>query len=209
MLKIALTGGIGSGKTFISDLFEKLNAPVIDTDVIAHRLVDTDPQVLQEITNAFGQDVLNLDGKLNRKKLAQIIFNIKENKQLLENILHPKIRDEVLRQLQGLTTENTPPAYVIIVVPLLIEANYDDFIDRVLVVFADENKRIRRVQQRDKRSTSEIRSIIGNQANDEKLLKRADDIIENNSNISDLYPQVNELHKKYMHLSTQINTDIS
>lgn len=202
MLKVALTGGIGSGKTSISALFEKLNAPVIDTDVIAHRLVDNDPQVLQEITNAFGQDVLNLDGKLNRKKLAQIIFNVKQNKQLLENILHPKIRDEVLKQLHGLTAENIPPAYVIIVVPLLIEANYDNFIDRILVVFADENKRIERVQQRDKRSLSEIRSIISHQSNDEKLLKEADDIIENNSDIKSLDSQVSELHKKYMHLAT-------
>ena len=202
MLKVALTGGIGSGKTSISALFEKLNAPVIDTDVIAHRLVDNDPQVLQEITNAFGQDVLNLDGKLNRKKLAQIIFNVKQNKQLLENILHPKIRDEVLKQLHGLTAENIPPDYVIIVVPLLIEANYDNFIDRILVVFADENKRIERVQQRDKRSLSEIRSIISHQSNDEKLLKEADDIIENNSDIKSLDSQVSELHKKYMHLAT-------
>ena len=202
MLKVAITGGIGSGKTSISDLFEKLNAPVIDTDIIAHDLAENDPQVLLEITNAFGQDVLNLDGRLNRKKLAQIIFNVKENKQLLENILHPKIRYEVLRQLQGLATENTPPAYVIIVVPLLIEANYDDFIDRILVVIADEKQRIERVQQRDKRSMNEIRSIIGNQSNDEKLLKEADDIIENNSNINSLESQVNELHKKYLHLSS-------
>lgn len=201
MLKVAITGGIGSGKTSISDLFEKLNAPVIDTDIIAHDLAENDPQVLLEITNAFGQDVLNLDGRLNRKKLAQIIFNVKENKQLLENILHPKIRYEVLRQLQGLATENTPPAYVIIVVPLLIEANYDDFIDRILVVIADEKQRIERVQQRDKRSMNEIRSIIGNQSNDGKLLKEADDIIENNSNIKNLESQVNELHKKYLHLS--------
>ena len=202
MLKVAVTGGIGSGKTSISDLFEKLNAPVIDTDIIAHDLAENDPQVLLEITNAFGQDVLNLDGRLNRKKLAQIIFNVKENKQQLENILHPKIRYQVLWRLQGLATENTPPAYVIIVVPLLIEANYDDFIDRILVVIADEKQRIERVQQRDKRSMNEIRSIIGNQSNDEKLLKEADDIIENNSNIKNLESQVNELHKKYLHLSS-------
>ena len=202
MLKVAVTGGIGSGKTSISTLFEKLDAPIIDTDIIAHDLTENDPQVLLEITNAFGQDVLTLHGKLNRKKLAQIIFNVKENKQLLENILHPKIRNEILRQLQGLATENTPPSYVIIVVPLLIEANYDDFIDRILVVIADEKQRIERVQQRDKRSVSEIRSIIDNQSNDEKLLKEADDIIENNSNIKSLESQVNELHKKYLHLSS-------
>lgn len=202
MLKVAVTGGIGSGKTSISTLFEKLDAPIIDTDIIAHDLTENDPQVLLEITNAFGQDVLTLHGKLNRKKLAQIIFNVKENKQLLENILHPKIRIEVLSQIQDLTVKDTPPAYVIIVVPLLIEANYDEFIDRILVVIADEEQRIERVRQRDKRSMSEIRSIIANQSNDEKLLKKADDIIENNSNIKNLELQVNKLHKQYLHLSS-------
>ena len=202
MLKVAVTGGIGSGKTSVSDLFKKFDTPVIDTDIIAHQLVDNDAQVLQQIINAFGQDVLNLDGRLNRKKLAQIVFNVKKNKQQLENILHPKIRDEVLRQLHALATDNTPPDYVIIVVPLLIEANYDDFIDRILVIFADEEKRIERVRQRDNRSMSEIRSIIGNQSGDEKLLKEADDIIENNRDIKSLDSQVNELHKKYLHLSS-------
>ena len=202
MLKVAVTGGIGSGKTSISALFENLDAPIIDTDIIAHDLTKNDPQVLLEITNAFGQDVLTLDGKLNRKKLAKIIFNVKENKQLLENILHPKIRIEVLSQIQDLTAKDTPPAYVIIVVPLLIEANYDEFIDRILVVIADEEQRIERVQRRDKRSMSEIRSIIANQSNDEKLLKEADDIIENNSNIKNLELQVYRLHKQYLHLSS-------
>ncbi len=202
MLKVAVTGGIGSGKTSVSDLFKKFDTPVIDTDIIARQLVDNDAQVLQQIINAFGQDVLNLDGRLNRKKLAQIIFNVKKNKQQLENILHPRIRDEVLMQLHVLATDNTPPDYVIIVVPLLIEANYDDFIDRILVIFADEEKRIERVRQRDNRSMSEIRSIIGNQSGDEKLLKEADDIIENNRDLKSLDSQVNELHKKYRHLSS-------
>jgi len=204
MLKVGLTGGIGSGKTSVSDLFENLGVPVIDTDIIAHKLVNNNPEVLQEIVGAFGQDVLSLNGKLNRKKLAQIIFNVKENKQQLENILHPKIQVDVISQLQDLTLKKNSPGYAIIVVPLLIEANYDDFVDRILVVISDEKKRIERVQQRDHRSLSEIRSIIGNQADDEKRMKKADDIIENNSNIRNLGSQVKELHKKYMRLSTAI-----
>ncbi|GMR15783.1 MAG: dephospho-CoA kinase [Gammaproteobacteria bacterium] len=204
MLKVGLTGGIGSGKTSVSDLFENLGIPVIDTDIIAHKLVNNNPEVLQEIVDVFGQDVLSLNGKLNRKKLAQIIFNVKENKQQLENILHPKIHDVVMSQLQVLSSKKNPPDYAIIVVPLLIEANYDDLVDRILVVITDEKKRIERVQKRDNKSLSEIRSIIGNQADDEKRLKKADDIIENNSNIRNLGSQVKELHKKYMHLSATI-----
>ncbi len=201
MLRVGLTGGIGSGKTSVSDLFQNLGVPVIDTDIIAHDLVNNNPEVLQEITDAFGQDMLNLDGKLNRKKLAQIVFKVKENKQRLEKILHPKIQDKVLKKLQSLTTEKKPAEYAIIVVPLLIEANYSNFIDRILVVMADEKKRIERVQQRDNRSVNEICSIINNQIDDKKRQQEADDIIENNNNIKDLTSQVKQLHTKYRHLS--------
>ena len=201
MLRVGLTGGIGSGKTSVSDLFKKLGTPVIDTDIIAHELVNNNPEVLQEITDAFGQDMLNLDGRLNRKKLAQIVFKIKENKQRLEGILHPKIQESVLSQLQALASSESPPEYTIIVVPLLIEAHYDSFIDRILVVMADEQKRIERVQQRDNRTLSEIRSIINNQIDDEKRQQEADDIIENNDDIAQLDSQVKELHIKYKHLA--------
>ncbi len=204
MLRVGLTGGIGSGKTSVSDIFETIGVPVIDTDIIAHQLVNNDQSVLQEIVNAFGNDVLSLNGQLNRKKLAQIIFNVKENKQQLENILHPKIKNAVIDKLQVLASRPNPSAYAIIVVPLLIEVNYDDIIDRTLVVIADENKRIERIQQRDNRSLSEIRSIIANQVNDEKRLQEADDVIENNSNIENLESQSMELHKKYTHLSAVI-----
>ena len=204
MLRVGLTGGIGSGKTSVSDIFETIGVPVIDTDIIAHQLVNNDQSVLQEIVNAFGNDVLSLNGQLNRKKLAQIIFNVKENKQQLENILHPKIKNKVIDKLQVLASTQNPPGYAIIVVPLLIEVNYDDIIDRTLVVIADENIRIERIQQRDNRSLSEIRSIIANQVNDEKRLQEADDVIENNSNIENLESQSMELHKKYTHLSAVI-----
>jgi dephospho-CoA kinase len=204
MLRVGLTGGIGSGKTSVSDIFETIGVPVIDTDIIAHQLVNNDQSVLQEIVNAFGNDVLSLKGQLNRKKLAQIVFKVKENKQRLENILHPRIKNAVIGKLQVLTSRQNPPAYAIIVVPLLIEVNYGDIIDRTLVVIADENKRVERIQQRDNRSLSEIRSIIANQVNDEKRLQEADDVIENNSNIENLESQSMELHKKYTLLSTAI-----
>lgn len=201
MLKIGLTGGIGCGKTSASDLFAALNVPVIDADIVAHNLVDTDPTVLQEITDTFGRDVLSLDGTLNRKKLAQIVFNQKKSKQQLEQILHPKVQVEISQQLHNLTSKKNPPAYVIVAVPLLIEANYQDLIDRTLVVVADEELRIQRVQQRDNRSLNEIRSIIKNQISDEERLNIADDVIKNNNGFKMLKSQVYEMHKKYMDLS--------
>lgn len=201
MLKVGLTGGIGSGKTAVSSVFEKLGIPVIDTDVIAHDLVNNNESILKQITDTFGPDLLKLNGELNRKKLAQLVFNKKENKQSLENILHPRIKSEVLRQIQRLSSSQNPPAYLIIVIPLLIESDYHDIIDRILVVIADEAVRIARVQKRDKRSLSEIRAIINNQVDDSTRLDEADDIIENNSDINMIDKQVENLHEKFLHLS--------
>ena len=200
MLKVGLTGGIGSGKTSVSRVFEKLGIPVIDTDVIAHDLVNNNGSILKQITDTFGTDLLTLNGELNRKKLARLVFNKKENKQSLENILHPRIKSEVLHQIERLNSGQNPPAYAIIVIPLLIESDYHDIIDRILVVIADEAIRIARVQKRDNRSLSEIRAIINNQVDDSTRLGEADDIIENNSNINMIDKQVKDLHEKFLHL---------
>ena len=202
MLKIGLTGGIGCGKTVVSDIFSSLGIPIIDADIIAHNLVNTNASILQEITNAFGQDILSLDGTLNRKKLAQIVFNQKSNKQQLEQILHPKVQIEASRQLRQLESSKQPPDYVILAIPLLIEANYQSFIDRILVVISDEELRIKRVHKRDHRGLNEIRSIINNQISDDERLKVADDIIENNSDFKMLESQVRNIHKSYLTLSS-------
>lgn len=204
MLKVGLTGGIGSGKTTVSNLFASLGIPVIDTDVIAHDLVNNNHNVLVEISDTFGTDILTPDGDLDRKKLAQIVFNSKNNKQLLERMLHPKIETEVKHQLQLLGSRQNPPDYAIVVVPLLIEAGYHGLIDRILVVIASEQQRVERILQRDNRSMNEIRAIISHQVDDNKRSSEADDIIENNSNIRLLEGQVKNLHNKYMRLSAEL-----
>ncbi len=204
MLKVGLTGGIGSGKTSVSNVFEKLGTPVIDTDVIARELVDNNEDILQQIADTFGPDVLTHNGGLDRKKLAQIVFNDKQNKQSLEKILHPEIKAEVSRQINILSIRRKPPAYIIIVVPLLIESNYQDIIDRILVVIADQAVRIARVQKRDNRSLSEVEAIINNQVDDSTRLAEADDIIENNSNINTIEEKVKDLHEKYLRLSAVV-----
>jgi len=204
MLRVGLTGGIGSGKTAVSNLFASHGVPIIDTDVIAHDLVDNNHHILVEISDTFGTDILTPDGDVDRKKLAQIVFNSKKNKQLLERILHPKIETEVKHQLQVLDSRQNPPEYAIVVVPLLIEAGYQGLIDRILVVIADEQVRIQRVQRRDHRSKKEIRAIISQQVDDNKRNSEADDIIENNCDIKILEDQVKNLHNKYMRLSDEL-----
>ena len=201
MLKVGLTGGIGSGKTAVSDLFAKLGAPVIDTDIIARQLVDDDKDTLTEITDIFGEDILNDAGVLDRSKLASIVFNDDEKKQQLENILHPKIRDRVLREVAELSQLRAPASYVIIVVPLLFETGFDDIVDTSLAVIADKPIRIERIQHRDNRSLDEIQSIIDSQTDDETRINLADEIIENNNDFSHLEQQVASLHKKFSQAS--------
>ena len=201
MLKVGLTGGIGSGKTAVSDLFAKLGVPIIDTDIIARKLVDDDKDTLTEITDIFGEDILKDAGGLDRSKLARIVFNDDEKKQQLENILHPRIRDRVLREVAELSQLRSPASYVIIVVPLLFETGFDDIVDTSLAVIADESIRIERIKHRDNRSLGDIQSIIDSQTDDETRIKLADSIIENNNDFSHLEQQVASLHKKFSQAS--------
>ena len=200
MLKIGLTGGIGSGKTAVSDAFEELGISIIDTDVISRELINHDRSTLKAVLAKFGKSIVTADNSIDRKKLANIVFSDKKNKQLLEDILHPKIRDEVNKRIHSLSNA-TPPDYIIVVIPLLLETGFNDIIDRVLVVLADEDRRIERVLQRDERNLDEIRAIINHQVDDEERTKAADDIIENNSDIKHLQSQVRQLDKKYRQIS--------
>ncbi len=197
MLKIGLTGGIGSGKTTVSDLFANLGVPIIDTDVIAHELVD-DKHVLNKIIGIFGNKTLDKNKKLNRKILSQLIFNKIKDKQKLEDILHPAIRTVVNEKIHQLATSSSAPPYIIIVIPLLIETNFSRIINRTLAVMANEENRITRIKQRDNRNMDEIRAIISTQATDQQRLDVADDIIENNKDIKELDLQIQALHKKYI-----------
>lgn len=202
MLIVGLTGGIGSGKTTVSNLFNDLGINVIDTDVIAHDLVNNDKSVVHEIISLFGNDILNDDDSINRKKLAAIIFSKKKYKQQLEAVLHPKIRQQVKKQIQNHNQNSAPPKYVIVVIPLLFETEFNDLIDRVLVVLSDEAVRIQRIQQRDHRDLNEIQSIIASQVSDKRRISGADDIIENNSDLTELEPQIKKLHEIYSNSTT-------
>ena len=202
MLKVGLTGGIGSGKTAVSEQFQRFGINIIDTDIISHELINHNKAVLKKIIETFSDKVLDSKGAIDRKKLAHIVFSNKEQKQQLENILHPAIRNEVNQQIQSFSLHTPPPKYLIVVIPLLLETGFTDLIDRILVVMADENVRVERTKQRDNRTLDEIHAIISSQVNDDKRLSAADDIIENNNDFKQLESQVMKLHKKYLQLST-------
>jgi len=195
MIRIALTGGIGCGKSTACDFFTQLNVPVIDTDIIARELVEPHQIALKEIVDYFGSGILLNNGQLDRKQLSEKIFKNKKDKLHLESILHPKIRICVEKKLNQLNC-----CYAIIAIPLLIETSQQNNYDRVLLIDCDEQIQIARTLSRDDRDVSEIMSIIKSQASREDKLTIANDVIDNSTERSILQNQINQLHSKYMQL---------
>jgi len=198
MLRIGLTGGIASGKSTVAGLFKALGVPVYDTDAIARELVEPGQPALQQIIQVFSKKILDANGQLDRQKLKQQVFASEVDRNKLEAILHPRIRESLLAKIQQC---NTP--YCIAVIPLLVEKHWQDIVDRVLVVDAPEAIQIQRTQQRDQLSESLIRRIINSQISREERLAVADDVIDNNGAPDTLQARVNQLHKNYLKLAQQ------
>jgi len=193
MFKVGLTGGIGSGKSTVSDLFKQHNIPVIDADEIAHALVTPNSIALAQIEQCFGNTCITSDGQLNRTQIREIIFNNLAKKQQLEAIMHPLIYTEINQQISQLSA-----AYVIIAIPLLIETHKQAFVDHILVIDCPIENQINRVKLRDHLSTAEITAIINTQVNRNTRLAQANSIISNTQDIDFLKQQVNQLHKLFL-----------
>ncbi len=194
MLRVGLTGGIGSGKSVVSNRFRKLGVPIIDTDVIAHDLTAPGSPVLEDIAGAFGAELVKV-GKLNRERLRRRVFSRPDERRRLEAILHPRIRAEVERRAAALKAP-----YCIVVVPLMVETDFQDTVDRVLVVAAPVEKRLKWLAQRDGFSSDEIQQVLSAQASDAQRAAIADDVIQNDSDIEALRRRVDELHARYSEL---------
>lgn len=196
MYKVALTGGIGCGKSTVCNLFTQKGVPVIDTDIIAHELVEPGKKSLLEISEYFGTDVLYDNGSLNRKKLATKVFNNSKARLHLESILHPKIRHIIDKKINKLSS-----SYVIIAIPLLFETSQQSDYDRILVIDCTEQQQIERTLTRDQRSLDEIKDILKSQVTRTVREQGADDLIDNTHYENSLNEQVNQLHIKYMKLA--------
>lgn len=199
MLKVGLTGGIGSGKSAATEMFANLGINIIDADIISHQLTQPGSESFNEIKQLFGDEFIASSGELDRKKIAQVIFSDPQKKTALENILHPKIKQQMLDEIERLSANN----YIILAIPLLIESNFTDLVDRIIVVDADDATRIKRIQQRDNRPDDQIRNIIKQQITRDDRLQRADDILNNNGNLDDLRAAVNKLDDKYLSIASQ------
>ena len=192
MLIIGLTGGIGSGKSTVANLFADLGVPIIDMDQIARHVVEPGQPALLQITQTFGNELIDVEGKLRRQQLSQIIFDSEEKRHQLEAILHPIIREETERQLAELEAP-----YCIVVIPLLLESNQRSLVNRILVVDAPEDIQIARTMQRDGISAKQAEKILASQVDRQSRLNAADDIINNSSALDSLRLQVKELDQAY------------
>lgn len=195
---VGLTGGIGSGKTAVSNLFADKGITVVDADVVARQVVEPGTSALRDIQAHFGDEVINADGTLNRAALRQKVFSDNGNKQWLNALLHPAIRTEMQSQIAQATS-----AYVILSVPLLVENGLDSMAQRVLVVDCDETTQLSRTLSRDGSDENTIRNIMASQASREARLAKADDVIDNNNAREKLPPQVDSLHEKYLLLAAK------
>ena len=188
---IGLTGGIGSGKTAVSETFEKLGITVVDADLASRVVVEKGKPCLEEIAKHFGDNILNESGELNRAKLREIIFNSDSEKLWLESLLHPAIAEQIKDELNA-----SKSPYTILVSPLLLETNQRDFCDKVLVVDVPIELQMERTTKRDGVSEDQVKSIIKSQINRDERLQLADEIILNEGSIEDLEMIVRELHEK-------------
>lgn len=192
---IGLTGGIGSGKSLVSDTFASLGVHIVDADVIAREVVAPGQPALEAIAAHFGQDILLPNGQLNRAALRQKVFSQPEEKAWLDNYLHPLIRHAMVQQLkQG------ESSYSILSVPLLLENGLDSMVDSVLVVDCEEETQLYRAMNRDNNDASTIKNIMAAQIDRSSRLQKADDVIDNNGGIEATKKQVLKLHEKYLTL---------
>lgn len=193
---VALTGGVASGKSAVSDRFAELGVPVVDTDVLAREAVAPGSAGLAEVGTVFGPGVIGADGGLDRAALRRKIFDDPDARSELERILHPRIADAARRHLETLEAP-----YAVLVVPLLVESGLFADADRVLVVDVPEEIQVERLIKRDGTSRDQAQAMLAAQASREQRLASADDVIDNTGTLEELHRRVDELDEKYRELS--------
>lgn len=193
---VGLSGGIGSGKTSVSNLFAQYGIDIIDADVVAREVVEPGTKGLKALIKRFSISIISKDGSLDRGKLRQIAFADEASKKALNNILHPIIRENMLNQLNS-----SMSTYCILVAPLLFENGLQKLTDITLVVDISEEQQLNRTLLRDGGQKETIENIIAAQIKRDQRCKLADDIIDNSGDMRSLEKSVKRLHKKYLELS--------
>mgnify|MGYP000551330465 CR=1 FL=1 len=198
MFVVGLTGGIGSGKSAVTRLFESLGILVIDADQVAREVVEPGEPALDKIASRFGQDALLETGSLDRRYLREVVFAEPKQRNWLEQLLHPIIRDRIMLKL-----EQSSSRYTILASPLLLETDQHLLVNHVIVVDATEAQQIERTIERDQSNTEQVKAIIAAQMSREERLSKANDIIDNSGTEADLMPLVEKLHKAFLKKAQQ------
>lgn len=193
---LGLTGGIGCGKTAVSNMLEALGICVVDADIIARQVVEPGSEGLKAIVAHFGADILLADGNLNRSALRELVFSNNEHKNWLNALLHPLIRQQIIADLNNATSP-----YVVLVAPLLFENDLDKYCNRTLLIDVPKNVQIERTVKRDNISLEQVNSIIAAQMSREQKQQQADDILNNDRSLALVKHDLIALHKGYLKLA--------
>jgi dephospho-CoA kinase len=199
-LLVGLTGGMGVGKTLVASFFKELGAFVIDADLICRKLIEPEQPALREILDVFGKEILTASEKIDRKRLAQIIFNNPQKKRILEGILHPKVFELEEIKYECIRKEH-PKAVVIVDAALLIESKNYKKMDKIIVVNSDKKIRIDRIIARSQMSRNEVLARINNQMPSEEKVLYADFILENSLGKDSLRSKVRDIYAKLVLLA--------
>ena len=200
MLKIALTGGIGSGKTTVTDRFRELGVPVFDADEVSREITRAGEPAVSRIAEEFGDSVILADGSLDRSALRAVVFKDSAARRRLEAILHPKIR----RRMNDVAALTHAP-YGVFSIPLLIETGQEDSFDRILVIEATQARRRQWIRKRSHLTHRQISAIFRSQAPSQLRRRAADDLLMNSGSVTDLYGQVDALHSRYLTLANSLD----
>jgi len=198
MFSVGLTGGIAAGKTTISNLFAELGVPVVDTDIISRKLLEPGELAYNQVCAHFGDSITGPNDEIDRAKLRKIVFTNPDEKIWLENILHPLI----YQRSHDAILEHTKASYVLVVIPLLFETNFQALVDRILVVDCPPEVQLERLVKRDHIDEPLALEMLAQQLSNSARLARAHDIVDNTANTTDLESQVEALHQLYLQLSS-------
>lgn len=194
-LLIGLTGGIGSGKSAAAERFAHHDIVIVDADLASRAVVEPGMPALAQIEQHFGAQILQPDGHLDRTALRHLVFGDADERRWLQNLLHPLISEHLREQIRN---ANSP--YVVLVNPLLLESQQNNWCDRVLVVDVPENLQLQRTMARDANTREQVENIMRAQASREQRLSAADDVITNDQDLSHLNAQVDQHHVQYLEL---------
>ncbi len=206
-MMIGLTGGIGSGKSTVAQYFRELGIFIINTDEIAKQLLTPEQPMLQKVVEHFGEEILEKNGTLNRTKLRMLVFKSTADRQWLETRLHPRIKEKVLEYANAQKSKRERAPYFIVEIPLLIEAHFEDVVDRILVVDCPRELQIMRIKKRDATPLNVIEDILKTQTDRKTRLEKADEVIENSADLATLKNKVLALHQYYVSRGSSLDKD--